>query len=306
MCAADLDWDRVIDFAIINNGQNKVWIMMPYICGDANNDNSVNVGDAVFIINYIFKGGPEPLPPAAADANGDLSINIGDAVYLNNYIFYGGPPPICNDGMQLPKPGPVGASFGVRYENGKTFVEIDSKIDLAGVQFELAVPDGTPITKLISGIAHVVNYSEGTARVGLVDLEGNGIIPAGKTTLFEIAGRAEVISATGADLKGNSIEIQLSSVEKDGALPATFELGQNYPNPFNPSTEIRFSLPSASTVKLEVFDITGRLVTTVANGRFEAGSHSVIWNAGNTASGVYLYRMQAGSFVDSKKMMLLK
>ncbi|MDD4052965.1 MAG: dockerin type I repeat-containing protein, partial [candidate division Zixibacteria bacterium] len=59
------------------------------------NDDAVNVGDAVFIIAYIFRGGPAPSTPAAADANGDGSINIGDAVYLIGYIFRSGPAPKC-------------------------------------------------------------------------------------------------------------------------------------------------------------------------------------------------------------------
>jgi hypothetical protein len=66
-----------------------------YICGDANGDGSCNVGDAVFIIMYVFKGGPVPEPIESGDANGDGSCNIGDTVYIINYVFSGGPPPEC-------------------------------------------------------------------------------------------------------------------------------------------------------------------------------------------------------------------
>jgi len=66
-----------------------------YIPGDANGDSTVNIGDAVAIVNYIFKGGPAPDPLEAGDANCDGAVNIGDAVYLINYIFKGGPPPGC-------------------------------------------------------------------------------------------------------------------------------------------------------------------------------------------------------------------
>jgi len=65
------------------------------VCGDANGDGNVNVGDVVYIINYVFKGGPAPDPMQAADANGDCTVNVGDAVYLVNYVFKGGPAPIC-------------------------------------------------------------------------------------------------------------------------------------------------------------------------------------------------------------------
>jgi outer membrane protein assembly factor BamB len=64
------------------------------ICGDANSDGDVNVGDAVFLIAYIFNGGPAPDPECAGDANGDGSVNVGDAVYLIAYVFNGGPPPV--------------------------------------------------------------------------------------------------------------------------------------------------------------------------------------------------------------------
>lgn len=67
---------------------------IPVVCGDANSDETINVGDAVYLINYIFKGGPAPDPECLGDANGDGSTNVGDAVYLINYVFKGGPAPV--------------------------------------------------------------------------------------------------------------------------------------------------------------------------------------------------------------------
>jgi hypothetical protein len=67
----------------------------PLMCGDVNGDDAVNVGDPVFLINYIFKGGPAPNPPSAGDINCDGGTNVGDAVYLINFIFKGGPEPCC-------------------------------------------------------------------------------------------------------------------------------------------------------------------------------------------------------------------
>lgn len=66
-----------------------------FVCGDANGDGTINVGDAVTIINYVFKGGPAPVPLAGGDANGDGDCNVGDAVYHINYVFKGGPAPVC-------------------------------------------------------------------------------------------------------------------------------------------------------------------------------------------------------------------
>lgn len=89
-------------------------------------------------------------------------------------------------------------------------------------------------------------------------------------------------------------------------LPEKFTLQQNYPNPFNPLTIIKYDLPADSRVQLKIYDILGKEVTELINEDKPAGYHEVEFNASNLASGVYLYRIQAGSFVDTKKMILLK
>ncbi len=89
-------------------------------------------------------------------------------------------------------------------------------------------------------------------------------------------------------------------------LPHQFNLDQNYPNPFNPTTEISFSLPSASSVKLEIFNIAGQRVALLAEGFYSAGSHTVSWDASGRPSGIYLYRLTTGNNSVTKKMILLK
>ena len=86
---------------------------------------------------------------------------------------------------------------------------------------------------------------------------------------------------------------------------------QNYPNPFNPGTTIRYQLPEQQFVKIEIFNSLGEVVNTIVNQNQTAGEYSINWNGRNSsgqslASGIYIYRIKAGSFVDSKKMMLLK
>ncbi len=88
--------------------------------------------------------------------------------------------------------------------------------------------------------------------------------------------------------------------------PKTFLLEQNYPNPFNPSTTIRYQLPVASEVKLEVYDVLGKKVATLVSERQAAGYYQYVWNADGLTSGVYFYRLQAGTFTQTKKMILVK
>jgi len=91
------------------------------------------------------------------------------------------------------------------------------------------------------------------------------------------------------------------------AVVTNFELGQNYPNPFNPSTTIKFSLPQASTISLKVFDVLGKEVATVAEGRYEAGAFTATFDARNMNSGVYFYTLRTSTgFVQTAKMLLMK
>lgn len=89
-------------------------------------------------------------------------------------------------------------------------------------------------------------------------------------------------------------------------IPTQYALGQNYPNPFNPSTTINYQLPTQSHVTLKVFDVLGREVSTLVNGVEEPGYKSAAWDAENMTSGIYFCRLAAGSFTETKKLLLLK
>ena len=96
------------------------------------------------------------------------------------------------------------------------------------------------------------------------------------------------------------------AVSDTPVLPASFELAQNFPNPFNPSTTIRYTLPHATTVSLDVFDMRGARVTRIVNGEQPSGTHEVQFDGSGLASGVYLYRIQAGSFMKTRALYLLR
>ncbi len=97
-----------------------------------------------------------------------------------------------------------------------------------------------------------------------------------------------------------------TDVAEAPVLPVFFRLEQNYPNPFNPSTTIRYQLPSGSLVVLKVFDLLGREVETLVNERQGPGAHSVNFTAHNLTSGVYFYRLEAGTYRETKKLLLIK
>ena len=121
---------------------------------------------------------------------------------------------------------------------------------------------------------------------------------------------------TAVDLSGleseasNSVSAVLSADENLG-LPTVFALSQNYPNPFNPSTQIQYALPEETRVVISIYDLMGRKVRTLVNDVQNAGYRSVMWNATNdmgrlVSAGVYIYSIQAGDFVQNRKMVLMK
>ncbi len=99
---------------------------------------------------------------------------------------------------------------------------------------------------------------------------------------------------------------QFTDVKDELNNSLVFALNQNYPNPFNPSTNINFTLPKTEFVTLKIYDILGKEITTLINEELNAGNHTKIWDAKNLSSGVYFYKLQAGKFTETKKMVLVR
>jgi hypothetical protein len=134
-------------------------------------------------------------------------------------------------------------------------------------------------------------------------IDQRGVFVAGST-----AGQFEVVaSEAGGLVTGRAAVNILGAVSnEDEALPASFALAQNYPNPFNPSTIIQFDLPTSEHVELVVFDLAGREVDRLVDGSRPAGRHRVLFDSRDLPSGIYLYRLRAGSFVTTMRMLLLR
>lgn len=89
-------------------------------------------------------------------------------------------------------------------------------------------------------------------------------------------------------------------------IPVEYELFENYPNPFNPTTTISFSIPQQEKVELIVYDVLGRKVAELVNETIPSGTHSIDFDGSNLSSGMYIYKITAGQFSESKKMLLVK
>ncbi len=97
-----------------------------------------------------------------------------------------------------------------------------------------------------------------------------------------------------------------SPITEENLIPKEFDLKQNYPNPFNPSTTIEYTIPENSRVTLKIYDILGKEVATLVDKNQNSGSYIVVWNAQSVGSGIYFYRITAGNYTDTKRMVLKK
>ena len=130
------------------------------------------------------------------------------------------------------------------------------------------------------------------------------------STMGKYSGRYAVSSIEDYGSKLGSLLAKLGSgnnaKSNDNFIPVKYNLYQNYPNPFNPTTSIKFDIPKTSNITLKIYDILGREVATLVNEEKTAGSYTITFNASKLASGIYFYRLTAGSFNQTKKLVLLK
>ena len=111
---------------------------------------------------------------------------------------------------------------------------------------------------------------------------------------------------TGGGLRFAADELSVIDATVEAPLPGEYHLSPCRPNPFNAMTMVSYGLPVAAWVNIHVFDITGRLVTTLVDAEIRAGSYTVVWDARSFTSGVYIFRMEAGGFRIAHKVMLIR
>jgi hypothetical protein len=140
--------------------------------------------------------------------------------------------------------------------------------------------------------------SSASVNLSLRSITGQPLIGSGSNNTTSAGG--------GFFYNPNAAGIITAVGEFTNTIPSVYKLQQNYPNPFNPSTIIQYAIPTASNVKIEIFDITGEKVATLIDGFKSEGYYEVSFNANGLASGLYLYRISAGAFVQTRKMILMK
>ncbi|GEM_PF-1163958 len=255
--------------------------------GDINMNGIVNeVADAVLFTRYFIDGigvfvvgaNAPAGQVAATDVNADgITLSVADLVYLIRAIV--------GDAAPYVKSAPVNVSY-THAESGIM------SVDGAQIGAAFMVAEGNVMPDLKADAMEMkYNFDGANTRILVFSIEGN--------------------SFTGdfLDVKANILSIEMATAEgypvKESLRPNNFALNQNYPNPFNPTTTLSFTLPTASDYMLTIYNVSGQTVAEL-NGSEQAGEVVLEWDAGNLASGIYFYKLQAGNFTDTKKMVLLK
>ena len=132
----------------------------------------------------------------------------------------------------------------------------------------------------------------------------SGYLQVGDTPEFKLLKEDRLLPLTGdiAAFTNNT----LYSISNLRLLPQEFDLSPAYPNPFNPATTLSFALPQETDVSVIIYDLKGRVVTTLINRTMQSGYHSAIWNANQYSSGLYFVQMVAGEYMNTQKLMLVK
>ena len=260
--------------------------------GDINLDGvAYSIADAVMFSNYFITGlsafqGHSDGSIAASDVNADgLTLTVADLVYLIRVVV-GDAQPVAEGFLKEV------ASVNSNLSYSKNGVYAVDGVNLGAAHF---VVEGNVTPTLLASDAEMQYSSDGKVTNVLVR------VPLDRSS--------EGFTGDFIRLDGKVISVELATADgspvNSNLVPSEFALNQNYPNPFNPTTTIEFSLAKSSDYNLTVYNVTGQVVANF-NGHADAGVVSVNWDAGQNASGVYFYKLTAGNFTDTKKMVLLK
>lgn len=313
------------------------------LLGDINFDNSVNILDILMMIDYMLgrieftqdqfdkadiapweDGNPLPSP--------DGVINVLDLAVLQNVVLTGTYP----GGSTINKPSYIPTDFAGGASNKLspgmnakvTFyltsdgitVALESIKKVKGLQIELdqlnaVIPQNTEIHSVFDQTFY--HQENGLLRIISYDGQSNSVDPgefivAALPLVISDPSLIEVKDIVVADENNNALsKVEMEINYNNPAVLLDYALYQNYPNPFNPSTIVRFSVPKDEFVVIKIYDMIGQEVKSIFSGEAKAGTYTLIWdgldsNGNMVSSGSYVYRMTAGDFVQSKKMIFIK
>lgn len=278
--------------------------------GNVNNSvaQTPDLSDLSLLVAYLTQTPKPTLPcPDEANVNGSVAVapDLSDLSLLIAYLTQTPRPiiPACSLIVEVPESGPASIGLSTSESAGHSIMTVQTAEPLLGLLLKVRT-EGDVKSLLDSEIDIVTERSGEDLTILAIDLQGDASLASGTLEAFSFTERFEIISAEGSTLDFHTV--YASTGNPATSLPSRFSLSQNYPNPFNPTTEISYSVPVAGHVRLDVFNVAGQRVATLVDADQATGVHTVQWDAGQFASGLYLYRMSAGEFVETKKMLLLK
>jgi hypothetical protein len=272
--------------------------------GDINwNGFPFEVGDAVLLANHLIDPIAYPFnlrQMFASDVNNDgIQASIADLIYLINVI----------NGYGLPKVAPldVVATVSIPAEAyGDMAVRVTSQSAVGGALIEInhtGVELGAPVAEGMD-----IRYSDNgdVMTVVVYNMESVSFAP-GTNILFTVPVQSEgAVSLGDVSVSDNRGALLDARGEVTAPIPTEFSVNQNFPNPFNAKTSIRFGLPTDADVTVNIYNVAGQLVESMDLGHTQAGTHSIVWDASDVASGIYFYKVAAGDYNETMKMTLLK
>ena len=245
---------------------------------DINGDGNINVLDIVQMANHII--GNSLLVDCALDAadyTQDGSVNVLDIVQIANMIINGGGRANIEDA----------SSVKIIQMDGKVLMNANGYVGA----IQMSLQHGSDFAIQLTKKALLASFNTIGNDTKLI------IVAPESDELFTFEGDTEIVEIIAANSEDY---IDVISV------PVEFGFYSAYPNPFNPVTTLSYSLPMDSDVLIQVYNLHGRVVETLANGNMNSGYHAVNWNADSHSSGLYFIKMVAGDYHQTQKLMLVK
>lgn len=295
--------------------------------GDASGDSTVNAYDASVILKYLSDYIPHTeIDSTSADVSLDNSLSTLDASLILQYTVslidslpYSGTGFNANGTLALEdakvSPSDQFVKVPVKIQEGENIYGFHAEIDYDNSKLEYV--DVVDWDENFSSFTKVIKNENGKIKISAASTENiaaDGNFVNVKFKLLNLTeGQTEVKLS---ELRWNENETQtnvssslvsvVTDVDNSEAIPEEYSLKQNYPNPFNPSTKIFFGLPNADNVKIVVYNFLGEKIQEVVDRQYAAGKYTVTFDGSNLTSGIYYYKIRAGNFTQTRKMMLVK